>query len=122
MKVIVVIAVSAAIEFVTGLALMIAPHAVVQLLFGDTLGGAGVPVGRIGGIALLCLALACWPDFKALGGLPSAHVALLTYNLLVAALLSYLGWTGEFAGLLLWPAAVLHAVITLLLAVAWRRA
>jgi hypothetical protein len=119
---VVVVKVSAAIEFVTGLALIIAPHAVVELLFGGTLGGPGVPVGRIGGIALLSLALACWPYFKALGGVPSAYVALLTYNVLVAALLSYFGWTGEFAGLLLWPAALLHGVIALLLAVAWRRA
>jgi hypothetical protein len=118
----VVIKVSAAIEFVTGLALIIAPRAVVELLFGGTLGGPGVPVGRIGGIALLSLALACWPYSEALGGMRSAHVALLIYNLLVAALLFYLGWTGEFTGFLLWPAALLHGVIALLLAFARRRA
>ena len=36
-----------AMEVVTGLALMIATEAVVQMLFGDRLGGAGVPIGHI---------------------------------------------------------------------------
>jgi hypothetical protein len=33
--------------------------------------------------------------------------------------LAYLGLVGGFAGILLWPAVVLHAVLTALLARAW---
>jgi hypothetical protein len=40
----------------------------------------------------------------------------LTYNLLTTLYLGYLRIGGGFAGYLLWPAFVLHALLTLLLA------
>ena len=44
---------------------------------------------------------------------------MLTYSALVTLYLLYLGIRGEWVGPLLWPAVVLHAVLTLLLARAW---
>jgi len=44
---------------------------------------------------------------------------MLTYSMLVMLYLGYVGLTGSFVGILLWPAVVLHAVLTLLLARAW---
>ncbi len=41
---------------------------------------------------------------------------LLTYNVLAAIFFLYLGFRGEFIGLLLWPAAALRAVLAILLA------
>ena len=50
----------------------------------------------------------------------TAHFArMLTYSALAMAYLLYLGIRGEWVGPLLWPAVVLHAVLTLLLARAW---
>jgi hypothetical protein len=64
------------------------------------------------GIALLALGVCCWPGSTALCG-------MLTYGLLVTLYLAYLGIIGEFTGILLWPAVVLHAVLTLLLSRVW---
>ena len=44
---------------------------------------------------------------------------MLIYGAAVTLYLSYLGIRGDWVGPLLWPAVVLHAVLTLLLAQAW---
>ena len=41
------------------------------------------------------------------------------YNLLITLYLLYLGIRGEWVGLLLWPAVVIHAALTWLLSLAW---
>jgi len=106
--------VSAIVEAGTGVALIVAPSIVALLLLGTDLSGAAVAVGRVAGIALLSLALACWP-----GPAPvrSQQRALLFYNTLVALYLGYIGIEGQWHGPLLWPAAGLHAVLTVLSAV-----
>ena len=98
-------------EAATGLALLIVPSLVVRLLFGAELTGVAIPVARVLGIALIALGVACWPGPALLG--------MLTYSALVTLYLLYLGIRGEWVGPLLWPAVVLHAVLTLLLARAW---
>jgi hypothetical protein len=72
-------------------------------------------VARVLGISLIALGVACWPGSTALCG-------MLTYGALVALYLAYLGVIGECVGPLLWPAVVLHGVLTLLLAWAWFKA
>ena len=52
---------AAVAEGATGLALLIAPSLVGQLLLGDDLSGAAEPVARVAGIALIALAVACRP-------------------------------------------------------------
>jgi hypothetical protein len=46
---------------------------------------------------------------------------MLTYSLLAALYLGYLGIVGEWVGILLWPAVGVHAVLSALLAWAWIR-
>lgn len=41
---------------------------------------------------------------------------MLTYSAAVTLYLAYLGFADGSAGLLLWPAVVLHAILTVLLA------
>lgn len=108
------IAVSAAIEGITGLVLIIDPVLLSRLLLGADLSGAGEAVGRLAGFALFALAVACWP--KAQPVLKSASRALFAYNALAAILFLYLGARGEWVGVLLWPAAALHAVFAILFA------
>ena len=91
-------------EGTTGLALLIVPSFVGQLLLGEQLTGVAVPVARVAGIALLALGIACWP------GAPL--VAMLSYSLLATLYLAYLGFAGGLTGALLWPAVVLHAILT----------
>jgi hypothetical protein len=111
---------AAVIEAATGLALMIYPPLVTRLLLGDEVSGAGEALGRVAGFALLGLGLACWPGLETAGVNILALRALLTYNLLTTLYLAYLGIGGRLVGSLLWPAVVIHAVLTILLAREWR--
>jgi hypothetical protein len=97
-------------------ALMAGPSLVGRLLLGVELTGVSIPIARVAGIGLFSLGLACWPRKEATA---AAHFAIFTYNLLVALYLLYACIRGEWVGPLLWPAVVLHAVLTLLLARAW---
>ena len=60
------------------------------------------------GIALIALAVACWP------GTPL--IAMLTYSTAAMLYLAYIGFAGGRTGILLWPAIVLHLILTALLA------
>ena len=48
-------------EAATGLALLLVPSLVGQWLFGAELTGIAVIMARMAGIALVALAVACWP-------------------------------------------------------------
>jgi len=72
------------------------------------------------GFALLGLGLACWPGLESAGVNNPALRALITYNLLATLYLAYLGIGDRLVGSLLWPAVVIHGVLTLLFARAWR--
>ncbi len=106
-----VLALAAACEATLGMALVLHPPLVFRLLLGAEASGAAPAMGRVAGIALLALALACWPDRGASVRRPALR-ALLTYNALATLYLVYLGIGGEWVGRLLWPAVVLHAVLT----------
>jgi hypothetical protein len=116
------LAFAAVVELGTGLVLMIDAARVVTLLLGTEVFGAGMLLARCFGIALLALGLACWPrGQRAESGSP-AFRAMLTYNVLIALYLAYLGTVGHLRGVLLWPAVGLHAVVALLLVGTWRDA
>jgi hypothetical protein len=106
------LAVAAVAEAATGVALIVVPSLVGWLLLGAELTGVSIPVARVTGIALLALGVACWPGGTALCG-------MLTYSVLATPYLLYLAIRGEWVGPLLWPAVVLHAILTALLARAW---
>lgn len=95
-------------EAATGMALLIVPSLVGRLLLGEELTGIAIPIARVAGIALIALGVTCWPGTPLLG--------MLTYSAAVTLYLAYLGFTGSSTGLLLWPAVVLHVVLTVLLA------
>ena len=103
-----VLPIAAVCEAGTGLALLIVPSLVAQLLLGEPLAGVAVPVARVAGLALIGLAIACWP------GPPLA--GMLAYSTSVMLGLAYLGTAGGLSGVLLWPAVALHLILTVLLA------
>jgi len=94
-------------EAATGLALVVVPSLVGRLLLGEALTGVAVPVARVAGIALIALAVACWP------GPP--RVGMLIYVGVVALYLAYVGFAGSSTGILLWPAVGVHVILTALL-------
>jgi hypothetical protein len=108
------LAVAAVLEAVTGMALMISPSIVARLLLGADVAGAGAVVGRVAGLAMLALGLACWPGRDPANRHAPALRAMLTYNLLVMCYLTFLGIGGQFVGVLLWPAVAIHGLLTLL--------
>ena len=99
---------AAVAEAGTGLALLVVPSLVGRLLLGEELTGIAIPVARVAGIALIALGVACWP------GPP--RVGMLTYSAAVTLYLAYLGFAGGMNGILLWPAVVLHVILTALMA------
>ena len=102
-----VLIVAAVVEAATGLALLIVPSLVAQLLLGEELTGIAVPVARVAAIALVALGIACWP------GPPP--VGMLTYSALVTLYLAYLGFADGLVGIFLWPAVAIHLILTALL-------
>jgi hypothetical protein len=102
---------AAVAEVATGLALLTVPSLVGQLLLGEELAGVALPVARVTGIALIALGIGCWPG--------SPLVGMLAYSVAVTLYLAYIGFAGHSAGVLLWPAVALHAVLSVLLGRAW---
>ena len=98
-------------EAATGLGLLIAPPLVGQLLLGEPFTGVAIPVARVAGIAILALAIACWPGPPLVG--------MLAYSAMTTSYLAYVGLAGGFTGVLIWPAVALHVVLTILLGRAW---
>jgi hypothetical protein len=99
-------------EAATGLALLIVPSLVGLLLLGEELTGVAIPVARVAGIALIGLGVACWPGPPLVG--------MLTYSTVVTLYLSYLGFAGGLTGVFLWPAIVLHVILSAFLTWAYR--
>ena len=106
-----VLTAAAIAEAATGVALLIVPSLVGQLLLGEDLTGVAIPVARVAGIALIALAVACWPGPPLVG--------MLIYGALVTLYLAYLGLAGGLTGIFLWPAVALHAILSVFLGRLW---
>jgi hypothetical protein len=105
---------AAVAEAATGLALLVVPSLVGQLLLGVDFAGAAIPVARVAGLGLIGLGIACWPGPPLVG--------MLIYSALVTLYLAYLGIADGLAGVFLWPAVTLHLVLSILLGRAWQLA
>jgi hypothetical protein len=88
---------------------------VVKLLLGVEVAGASIAIARVAGIGLISLGVGCWLGRQEESS-GWALVAMLLYNVLVTVYLAFVGIGTEFVGRLLWPAVVVHAVLTGLLA------
>ena len=102
-----VLLLAAVSEAATGVALLIVPSLVGRLLLGEELTGIAIPVARVAGLALIALGVACWPGTPLVG--------MLTYSAAVTLYLAYVGFADGLRGILLWPAVVLHMILTALL-------
>ena len=106
---------SAMIELGAGLALLSYPSIAVALLVGARLEDpAALTVARVCGAALLTLGVACWrargdAQSRAATGLVAA---MLFYDVVVAALLAFAALGNGLYGVALWPAVVLHTLMS----------
>lgn len=104
---------TAIIEAATGLALLVVPTIVVKLLLGEEISGAAIPLGRVAGVALLALGVACWfargdTQSRAARGMIAA---MLLYNAGATVVLGAAGIWSQTVGIALWPAVILHGVM-----------
>ena len=103
--------ITAVIEAVAGLALLVIPTFAVSTLFGAPLDTAtGLAATRIAGAALGALAIACW---QARNGEPGSRAtgvvqAMSFYNFAAGLVLVHAIIRLDLRGALLWPAIVLH--------------
>jgi hypothetical protein len=111
-----ILAFSVAVEIATGIASIVAPARVIELLLGTSDFGQLLPMARCFGVALLALGFACWPSRQSAAKGSPALRGSLTYNALIALFLAYFGAVERVGGVLLWPAVALHAVVALMLA------
>lgn len=109
------LSVSAAVEVLTGLAIILFPDALIRLLFDTDASGVTIVIGRVAGIALISLGLGCWMSRQE-ASRGWALAAMLSYNALITIFFTVVGVGAEFVGMLLWPAVALHAGFTALLA------
>jgi hypothetical protein len=115
--------VTALIELGAGLALLCFPSTTVALLLGSPLDTTtALTVARVGGAGLLSLGVACWlargdTQSRAARGLVAA---MLLYDVAAVAIIAFAGIGFGLHGVALWPAVVLHAMMTVW-CVAWLR-
>ena len=95
--------------------MLLLPSQVASLAFGSPLGTpTALVLCRLAGVALLALGVACWLGrSKGKSGTGNALVgAMLLYNAGAVGLFSYAGIGLGIFTVLLWPAVLLHAVMT----------
>jgi hypothetical protein len=110
----ILLTVTAIIEAGAGLALLGVPSLTASLLLGTPLDSpAAVSLARVGGAAILALAIVCWRARRDARSLASQDliVAMLFYNFAVAAVLALAGFVDELRGVLLWPALLFHLMM-----------
>jgi len=117
--------VMAVVEAGAGLALVAAPALVASLLFGVPLEGAmPLVVGRLVGVALLALGVACWLARDDAGSRAAAGVVagMLVYNTGATALFLYGLFGLGLIGMLTWIAIIVHGALAIWCAVCLRAA
>ena len=107
-----VLAFVAAAEAITGLIVIVWPSVCVHLLFAEEASGPGIGMSRLAGVALIGLGIACWPGKSAVQQL----YGMFAYSTLALLYLIHIGFRGIAVGVLLWPAVVAHAILSVLLA------
>ena len=106
--------VSAVLEIIIGIILLVAPLFTINYLLGDTLSEVGIAATRVTGIALISLGVSAVEIFNQ----PIkvfTRIGLLVYNFAVAVLFLVLAIIFKMNGLLIWPTAGLHLIMGILI-------
>ena len=111
-----VLAIACGLEAITGLGLLVAPSMVARLVLGSEVADVAIIISNIAGVALISLAIACWPRAGATSRAP--YAGMFFYNLLAALLLGETAVAGTIGGILLWPIVVAHLGLAVLIPLA----
>ncbi len=107
------------VEIIVGASFVLVPNAQSQLVFAATLEGAGVHFARLAGIGLIGLGITSMPSNLA-GTRHYAVPGLLLFNIAATIFFASVGLATTFRGVVLWPVVILHAVISIALALVLR--
>ena len=100
--------VTALLEGITGLGLVIMPSLVVTVLLGTSLtDSSAILICRLTGGALISIAIACWLSRRDAQSTVMVK-ALLVYNIFCTILLVYAALVEKIYGQGLWPVVLLH--------------
>jgi len=103
---------TAVLELGSGLVMVLLPAQGLWLLLGvSDASPAALATGRLYGAALAALGVACWYT-RAAPGLGMVR-GMLVYNVGACSVLPWVATMDGLSGLLLWPAVLLHAALTL---------
>ena len=106
----VIVMVAAWLEIVVGVLFITALDTMCRLLFAAVPEGAGMPLGRLVGVALFALGVASFPTTSAESS-RTVVMGLFAYNLGATTLFA---WTAIFTmlrGFMLWPGVILHVIV-----------
>ena len=107
------LSVTGILEAGTGLALLVAPSVLVELLLGAVPTGVGIAVSRVAGVAVLALGAACWlMRDEANGAAKRLVAAMLLYNVGVVVILVFALANSGPSGIFFWPVVLGHAALT----------
>ncbi len=114
--------IAAAGESLTGLALILAPEATARFILGAEPNVAGVKLGRVGGVALMAIGIACWGARNDAGSAARSSTlkAITFYNTGVGLLLILFAAIAKTGGIVLWSAGVLHLALAAAFAISFR--
>jgi hypothetical protein len=104
-----VVMAAAWLEIAVGASFVAVPDLPCVLLFAAKPEGIALPLARFAGFGLLALGIACLPSTAT--GSRRGVVGLFLFNVGVAILFAWVGVVTTLHGFLLWPVAILHAVI-----------
>ena len=112
----ILLTVTAIVEGIVGIGLLITPVPVVTILLNTPLETAGgLVAARLAGTALVTLAFCCWKarNFEIPQAAMGIVAAMLFYNFAAAAVLVYAGVRLGLQSPFIWPTIVAHAVLGL---------
>ncbi|MBD9650227.1 hypothetical protein IB267_17920 [Ensifer sp. ENS09] len=108
------LSVTGVVEAATGLALMLAPALLVQVLLGAAPDSpVGTTAARVAGAAVFSLAVVCWFARDDLSGKSAKGLltAMLFYNFAVVAILALEWLRTGISGIALWPVVAGHIAL-----------
>jgi hypothetical protein len=109
-----VVKAAAYLELIAGAIFILWPGMACTLVFGASPENIGSALARWVGIGLFALGIACLPS-KIANPQDRAVLGLLSLNIGIVALLACVGMRAATHGLLLWPAVVLHFLVSVAL-------
>ena len=107
------LAIAAVVETLAGLGLILMPDAMIQLLLGGRTDDVGLMIGRVTGVGMLALGVACWGARADSGSAARAGTvaAIALYNAGAGGLLVLFAVTGQASGLVVWSVGLFHLAL-----------